>query len=375
LLVAFELCTAPERSQTAADEQLQLGSQSVTSQSVTSQSATSKVSRHCSATADPICTTHLGTVTPSLATRTCNAHFSSQAFIEPASNVIITLLQSGLLDKLIATHRVDPLKQLASNLSEEVREELGMDQAGLAAEVDAQRAALLEVFSAILFVIPLPKRSRTKPAGAKSQAVKDPADVDPAIAQHIAQYNSVVLQKFSSFVRRYAAAMSKQAAETDQLPGTSAAAKGRAAAAAAPARAALPAEGTVLASIRASTIKTAARSPFVAVSGNSDDFNSLPDLVGSLKDRIYLTDFFAHGERAPLAAENGLRDASLYDRLNEFCHALRVIKNALGACSPRSCSRSPLTPNPNPNPNPAVRVLLVRSGSCPSRVFYRCLNA
>jgi hypothetical protein len=268
--------------------------------------------------------------------------------------VIITLLQSGLLDKLIATHRVDPLKQLASNLSEEVREELGMDQAGLAAEVEAQRAALLEVFSAILFVIPLPKRSRTKPAGAKSRVVKDPADVDPAIAQHIALYNSVVLQKFSSFVRRYAAAVSKQAAETDQLPGTSAAAKGRAASATAPAEAATPAEGTVLASLRASTIKTAARSPFVAVSGNSDDFNSLPDLVGSLKDGIYLdrslvpvvvevgkvpcnaylTDFFAHGERAPLAAENGLRDASLYDRLNEFCHALRVIKNALGACPP-----------------------------------------
>jgi hypothetical protein len=155
-----------------------------------------------------------------------------------------------------------------------------------------------------------------------------------------------VLQKFSSFVRRYAASQSSQSAETDQLPGTTKDLKPTTLAAGAPAA---PADGTVLASIRQSTIKTAARSPFVVVSGNSDNFDSLPDLVGSLKDGIYLdrslvpvvaeigkvacnaylTDFFDHGERAPLATENGLRDASLYDRLNKFCHALRVIKDAL----------------------------------------------
>jgi hypothetical protein len=158
----------------------------------------------------------------------------------------------------------------------------------------------------------------------------------------MATYNQIVLRKFSSFVRRYAANEGTQN-ETDKLPGSKApAAKLTRSPAEAPA-------GSLVGELKGMSLATAARSPFVVLSGHSDNFSTVDDLVGSLQDGVYLdrslvpvvtessktacnaylTDYFKHGERAPLSQENGLRDASLYDKLNQFCHAMKVVKIAL----------------------------------------------
>jgi len=236
--------------------------------------------------------------------------------------------------------KVDPLKVLASNVSQEIRDELGLNPKGLEDEVKSQREALLQVFANIFFLIPLPKKSRTLPDDAKSTVRLTPPN--PEIAEHMATYNKGVLRKFSSFVRRYAANEGTQG-ETDKLPGSqSAMAQPTRSAAAAP-------EGSLVGDLKRMSINTAARSPFVAISGHSDNFSTVDDLVGSLQDGVYLdrslvpvvtessktacnaylTDYFKHAERAPLSQENGLRDASLYDKLNRFCHALKVVKIAL----------------------------------------------
>jgi len=262
------------------------------------------------------------------------------SFLEPSNHVLLSLLQSGLLDKLVQDVKVDPLKVLASNVSKEIQEELGLSPKGLEDEVKAQQKAILQVFANIFFLIPLPKKSRTLPDDAKSSVRLVPPN--PEIAEHMASYNKVVLGKFSSFVRRYAENAGTQG-ETDKLPGSLAThAQPTRSTAAAP-------EGSLIGDLKGMSINTAARSPFVAISGHSDNFSTVDDLVGSLQDGVYLdrslvpvvtdsantpcnaylTDYFTHTERAPLSQENGLRDASLYDKLNKFCHAMKVVKIAL----------------------------------------------
>jgi len=262
------------------------------------------------------------------------------SFLEPANHVLLSLLQSGLLDKLVQDVKVDPLKVLASNVSKEIQDELGLSPKGLEDEVKAQREALLQVFANIFFLIPLPKRSRTLPDDAKSSVKLAPPN--PEVAEHMSTYNKIVLEKFSSFVRRYAENEGTQG-ETDQLPGSKAEK-------AQPTRsAAVAPEGSLVGDLKGMSINTAARSPFVAISGHSDNFSTVDDLCGSLQDGVYLdrslvpvvtesantpcnaylSDYFRHAERAPLSQENGLRDASLYDKLNKFCHAMKVVKIAL----------------------------------------------
>lgn len=85
----------------------------------------------------------------------------------------------------------------------------------------------------------------------------------------------------------------------------------------------------------------------MAVSGHGDSFQDVEDLLCSTREGMlferallpvydcgytknaYLVDFYKHGQRQPLVLENGLRDSELYDRIHNFCHALKVIKEAM----------------------------------------------
>jgi ERCC4-related helicase len=262
------------------------------------------------------------------------------SIFEPTNHVLLSLLQSGLLDQLVTDYKVDPMKVLASNVSQDMRDELGLNPKGLDDEIKAQKEALLSVFANIFFLLPQPKRSRTPAADAKTEGKLQPPSA--AIASHMATYNEGVLNKFSSFVRRYAKCQGLDG-ETDLLPGSRA---GTAKPSKSPTAATA---GSVMADLAATSLATVARSPFVAVSGLGDNFTTVNDLTGSLQEGVYLdkslvpvvtesskvncnpylTDYFRHSERAPLSRENGLRDAGLYDRLNKFCHAMKVVKVAL----------------------------------------------
>lgn len=236
-------------------------------------------------------------------------------FFEPSNFAVVTMLQSGLLDDLVEGLQGD-------------------DEA----QVEARHIALLQVLASILFPKPLPKMMRTPAEGSKA-AIKL-APLPDKIRTHLDQYNAMVLRRYSSFMRRYARLTSDAARE--DLPGVVASDAftvhdgGDAA------------PGSVAETLAKCSVQTVARSAFLSVSGHGDDFSSTTDLVGSMRDGVYLdpslipvtidtargynafiVDFYLNPERAPLSQQNGLRDAGLYDTLNQFCHAVRVLRNAL----------------------------------------------
>jgi len=260
-------------------------------------------------------------------------------FLEHSNFTIISLLRSGLLDDLASRQfAVDPRKLLARDLEPYDRTRLGLNTNDLDIQIDKQMEELLVVMANVLWTIPLPKSKRTPPEDACSNVVLK--GLSPKMNAHIKDYNSMVLGSFSSYVRRYAAARAADLGDSDRLPGcdepvTSASAEPCA-------------EGTVAGALGASKLKISARSPFLANSGHGDNFANLQDLLGSLRDGIYvdqalvpighnpdakynayLVDFFKVSKRLPLSRENGLRDHSLYDKINKFVHSLKVLKNAL----------------------------------------------
>lgn len=241
----------------------------------------------------------------------------------PSNFIFISLLQSGLIDNLV------------SSFSGE-RED----------DIDARNKALLHILANIICTRPLPTQMRTPESGHDVKLSKLPTQ----FTEHLRRYNGHVLARYSSFVRRYAAVRGTEEhagfGSANELPGckpefASVLAGTSKLAADVP-------ENSALAFLRKSQIVTVARSAFVATSGHGDKFESLGDLLGSLREGIYLDkrlvpiysgldrpvnsyvfDFFEHGMRSPLSKDNGLRDSRLYDTLNKFCHAVRVIKESL----------------------------------------------
>ncbi|KAI9750079.1 MAG: hypothetical protein M1815_002040 [Lichina confinis] len=94
---------------------------------------------------------------------------------------------------------------------------------------------------------------------------------------------------------------------------------------------------------------TTARSPFVALSGHSDNFTSISDLCSSTRAGIfleksivphvdvpsdtplnaYLYDFFMHGSVEPLAKANGIRKADVWFVLKDFSMVLATVVTSL----------------------------------------------
>ena len=201
-------------------------------------------------------------------------------FLEHSNFTVVSLLRSGLLDDLVCRQfAVAPRSMLARDLDQQDRERLNLNTIGLDDAIDAQMDNLLVVMANILWTIPLPETKRTPPEDAVSAVVLE--GLPPKMAAHVEDYNSTVLGNFSSYVRRYAVARKDDLHDADRLPGCDAtliSSSGD-----------LPCEdNTVAASLQATKLSTVARSPFLAGSGHGDNFESLGDLLGSLRDGIYL---------------------------------------------------------------------------------------
>ena len=96
------------------------------------------------------------------------------------------------------------------------------------------------------------------------------------------------------------------------------------------------------------SIPISVRSAFVALSGNSDNFSSVPELEDTLRSGLvlnssvipwvdigdqplnaYILDFWSHGQLISLRRLNGLREDVIFENLLEFSLLLKVISVAL----------------------------------------------
>lgn len=95
-----------------------------------------------------------------------------------------------------------------------------------------------------------------------------------------------------------------------------------------------------------------ARSAFVALSGHSDTFNSIPDIATGVRDGIfvegssipilplstpdntpnsYLYDFYKHGDKFRIERENGIRTSDIWFKLKDFSLILTAVEAGLKA--------------------------------------------
>lgn len=247
-------------------------------------------------------------------------------FLEPYNFMIVSLLQRGVFDRLVTKYSISPD---ATDLEKE-------------RTLEERNLALLQLFANLIYPKVLPKRMR----GCDSTDVSDvrlpalPAD----IMKEITEYNNFVLERFSLYMRRYATVRSEILGSANILPGSKSDLKNLF-------KNDMSAltnagEDTVIGALHRTTMTVKARSPFLALSGHNDKFTSLSDLLGSLRNGLYLdralvpmlpeinrpvnsylVDFYNTGERLPLSQKNGLRDYKIFDDLNEVSHAIRVIKD------------------------------------------------
>eukprot|EP00040_Diaphanoeca_grandis_P011679 m.59910 g.59910 ORF g.59910 m.59910 type:complete len:2071 (+) comp22778_c0_seq1:137-6349(+) len=244
-------------------------------------------------------------------------------FLEPYNFVVMSLMQRGVFDKIIAKFALEP-NASASDIEK---------------NLEARNQTLLHVLAYVIHPHILPKRMRGCATPETSDVRLKPLPNN--IVTQITDYNKFVLERFSMYMRRYATV--RNLGNADVLPGDkkelrelfvgAGALKGT--------------PGSAIDLLTASVTKVIARTPFVALSGHADKFASLPDLLGSLREGMYLDralvpilpeidqpvnsfllDFYRDGERQALSQKNGLRDHSLFDTLSKVSHAIRVIKDA-----------------------------------------------
>jgi len=256
------------------------------------------------------------------ATNVCG-FLSHLYFLEPSNFALTTLLHGGFFDQLCRQY-----------------------PAGTPLQDEARNQALLNVLANILYPLELSRvaQARHVEEPGLSSVVLDP--LPAAMQAHLTEYNSWVLRLMSSCARRYSALRTTALPPSWVLPGTTAEM-----ADALKAKAANHQTGgeshSVIASLQAMRMKVSARSAFIAVSGHADQFQDVNDLISCTREGMffesalipvygcdytknaYLVDFYKHGQRRPLVEENGLRDSELYQRIYDFCHALKVIKEAM----------------------------------------------
>jgi len=107
--------------------------------------------------------------------------------------------------------------------------------------------------------------------------------------------------------------------------------------------------GTIVDNLQKSSIEFKARSAFMATSGHGDTFVNQKDLVGSLRQGLYLdeslfptldfevdsplnayiVDLYNHQQRNALIKYNKIREDTLFEQVKEFVNILKVIRTAL----------------------------------------------
>eukprot|EP00041_Stephanoeca_diplocostata_P039464 m.1630693 g.1630693 ORF g.1630693 m.1630693 type:complete len:2102 (-) comp25399_c0_seq4:3442-9747(-) len=246
-------------------------------------------------------------------------------YLEPFNFPLIVLLSRGIFDDLLNEDTVDAsASELDSNQARERR-----------------NAKLLHVMAWLFHPKALPVRMRGCASTATSDMRLPP--LPPAFLKTLTTYNAIILDRFSSYMRRYAVTACG-VENIDVLPATLD--KYRLAL---DSPAAVDTnEASVTHVLAAGACTIVARSPFVATSGHPDVFTSLHDLLNSLRDGMYLdrslvptlpeidgavnsflVDFFNTGLVDELSSKNGLRHFKLYDEMDDFTYTLRVIKESL----------------------------------------------
>lgn len=188
-------------------------------------------------------------------------------------------------------------------------------------QIEAQNKQLLLVFANICKTKALPKKLRTLPDDAPS-AVTLPSP-PAAIGQLVENMNALILKKYSSFVRQYAATRAAELGSAgEQLPGTTGLTAADTPAAPPPAAA-----GTVAAVLSESHIPTSARSPFLAVSGHGDDFTTIGDLVGSLRDGTFRKFEWIVAFRSCASKSCGVGADAMMLRVTDTVPLLPILRN------------------------------------------------
>lgn len=221
---------------------------------------------------------------------------------------------------------------------------------------DARDESLLSLFSFIFERCPLAPTTVQRARAAKavggsafrfSHVLHSREAVHPTAVRHMQDFNRRTLELFQETLLAYVLARGDSMPFAAQLPASGVQYGAQASPDA-------TADGALYAALEDASAAPDLRSPFLALTGDGDSFDSAGDVVRSVRfgvrmhssqvpqfdvdvplNRIVL-DFYEHGMAVPLQSENGFAEGEAWELLKRFSTLLTTLATALAAADPEA---------------------------------------